>query len=328
MKYEIHKGVTKIKTKAQKFILGGIAAAFPVALLLSNGASAASPAFSLVPFVYNPGNVCPGIQAVWDSTTGNTAPSIFLNKPCTTAANAASGVDIITPLEGQAVSNLTELNFDYKTGEHCGAGAPRFNLQLDQAGTQNAFLGCAGGTQTQAANGYTHVEYSAAQIQAAVLAAGGSPTSTLYDLYLIFDEGTDTPVGGTIGIAGLIHIDNISVNNAVVGSPTTPTSKDQCKNGGYQNYTDDNGNTFPNQGQCVAFVNRGTNSNRHTTHVRINNNNHVSVTHTNTQSASTGNASNNNNTNGGNSTTGNASNTNNSTNTVNVTNTNSAPSNQ
>lgn len=37
----------------------------------------------------------------------------------------------------------------------------------------------------------------------------------------------------------------------VVDSPPPPTSKDQCKNGGYRQYG------FKNQGQCVAFVERG-----------------------------------------------------------------------
>jgi hypothetical protein len=32
-----------------------------------------------------------------------------------------------------------------------------------------------------------------------------------------------------------------------------PTSKDQCKNGGWQNY----GTTFKNQGDCVSFVATG-----------------------------------------------------------------------
>jgi hypothetical protein len=36
-------------------------------------------------------------------------------------------------------------------------------------------------------------------------------------------------------------------------SPALPTSKDQCKNGGWRNF----GDTFKNQGQCVAFVQRG-----------------------------------------------------------------------
>jgi len=33
----------------------------------------------------------------------------------------------------------------------------------------------------------------------------------------------------------------------------TPSSKDQCKDGGFANLTDAQGNTFNNQGQCVAF---------------------------------------------------------------------------
>jgi len=37
----------------------------------------------------------------------------------------------------------------------------------------------------------------------------------------------------------------------VIDAPTAPTSKDQCKHGGWRNYG------FKNQGQCVAFVQRG-----------------------------------------------------------------------
>jgi hypothetical protein len=33
----------------------------------------------------------------------------------------------------------------------------------------------------------------------------------------------------------------------------TPTSKDQCKDGGFANLTDGQGDTFRNQGECVAF---------------------------------------------------------------------------
>jgi hypothetical protein len=33
----------------------------------------------------------------------------------------------------------------------------------------------------------------------------------------------------------------------------TPTSKDQCKDDGFTNLTDAQGNTFSNQGQCVSF---------------------------------------------------------------------------
>lgn len=36
-------------------------------------------------------------------------------------------------------------------------------------------------------------------------------------------------------------------------TPNLPTSKDQCKNGGWRSY----GSTFKNQGDCVSFVNNG-----------------------------------------------------------------------
>lgn len=255
MHYSIRSTVHGIRSSLKRLFLGLAGATFTSAFVIAGGqVGAAPPAFTLQPFVYDPANACPGIQATWDGSTGNPAPSILLTKPCTTATVAASGVDIVTPLEGQAVGNLTELNYDYKTGEHCGAGAPRFNLQLSADGSQNAFLGCVYGTQTDLGNGWTHVEYNAAQIQTWVAAAGGNPTSTLYDLYIIFDEGTDTPVGGTIGTAGLIHIDNISVNGQVIGSPTSPMTKDDCKNNGWKTLVGANGGTFKNQGDCVSYV--------------------------------------------------------------------------
>jgi hypothetical protein len=40
---------------------------------------------------------------------------------------------------------------------------------------------------------------------------------------------------------------------SVVDAPSAPTAKDQCKNDGWRNY----GTAFKNQGQCVAFVERG-----------------------------------------------------------------------
>ena len=35
-----------------------------------------------------------------------------------------------------------------------------------------------------------------------------------------------------------------------------PTSKQQCKQGGWRNYTDDQGQPFEDQGQCIEFVNQ------------------------------------------------------------------------
>jgi len=35
----------------------------------------------------------------------------------------------------------------------------------------------------------------------------------------------------------------------------TPATTEDCKNGGWRNLADDQGQAFPNQGQCVSFVN-------------------------------------------------------------------------
>ena len=40
----------------------------------------------------------------------------------------------------------------------------------------------------------------------------------------------------------------------IVSYPLTPTSKDQCKHGGWRNLTDDHGQPFKNQGDCLRWV--------------------------------------------------------------------------
>jgi hypothetical protein len=206
----------------------------------------AQSSLQLTPFTYDPGNVCDE-QAAWITginglVAGESA--IFLKKGCTTATEAAAGVDVISSLEGGDITALTELNFDVLNGGHCGAGAPRFNVVVD--GT-TYFLGCTAGVHTAIDSRWTHVEFTAADF-----AAAGIPTTgTLEDIYIIFDEGTDTPTGGTIGTAGSVVIDNISVNNQVVGSPSQPMSANDCKNGGWMKYTNP---PFKNQGQCVSSV--------------------------------------------------------------------------
>jgi hypothetical protein len=50
------------------------------------------------------------------------------------------------------------------------------------------------------------------------------------------------PVGYTVGGEWTVH-----------DAPALPTSKDQCKNGGWRNF----GSLFRNQGDCVSFVATG-----------------------------------------------------------------------
>lgn len=103
-----------------------------------------------------------------------------------------------------------------------------------------------------------------------------------------------------------------ALDNVVVAQ--TPTTKQQCKNGGWMNLVDNNGHPFVNQGQCVAYVNGNKNVNK------VKNTNNVTVTNNSTQTATTGNARVTNNTTGGNATSGDAGNSNSTSNTVNVSN--------
>jgi hypothetical protein len=69
--------------------------------------------------------------------------------------------------------------------------------------------------------------------------------------------------GGLAGVTGEIVLTGTSRGPGAVGDVFTmtgtlttpvPTDKDQCKNGGWRNLADDQGQPFKNQGQCVSFV--------------------------------------------------------------------------
>jgi hypothetical protein len=174
-----------------------------------------------------------GVVSKWDSSTGNPAPSLRLEKnsptfDCSSAGATIHGVDGI---------HLTELNFDYKG--YCGAGAPRFNVSASDG---FHFLGgCANGTQTQLSDGWTHVVIS--------------PTDTAQAFPVIGNNATVNSIEIVMDEQGQTSIDNISVNDQIIGAPNTPTTKDDCKNNGWKNLQDETGKLFKNQGQCVSWTN-------------------------------------------------------------------------
>jgi hypothetical protein len=56
-------------------------------------------------------------------------------------------------------------------------------------------------------------------------------------------------IGGTIDDFGAYNI------NEAFTPTSSPTTKDQCKNGGWQTF--DTPRRFENQGDCIQFVNTG-----------------------------------------------------------------------
>jgi len=171
-----------------------------------------------------------GSLAAWKSqqglpdTKGNGNFALYFQKMTTTATNAA-GFAVITGLEGQAVSALTYLAWDdHRTGGHCGAGAPRWDVFV--TGSSNTpytlFLGCAAAVQTPVSGApeWMTDSYSGA----AIVTVGGSnagltavqqedaAAGTITGLIIVFDEGTDQG-------AGFVFLDNITVNSKIFTSP-------------------------------------------------------------------------------------------------------------
>ena len=196
--------------------------------------------YSLSPFEYvgaagdcgtdYPAGTPGGVVAKWDSSTGNPSPSLLLAKNVPTTDCSAAGATV----NGVSGITLSELNYDVMG--YCGAGAPRFNVVTSDNVTH--FFGCVYGTHTDFGNGWTHVVFSPADGIPAV-----TPGETVQSIELIQDE------------QGSTNLDNISINDQIIGGPATPSSKDQCKKYGWQNLQDANGQTFRNQGQCVSYFN-------------------------------------------------------------------------
>ena len=169
-----------------------------------------------------------GLNSPNPSTANDPHMGLLLSKNGPTTDCSSAGATITNPPR-----TITELNFDYRNGTHCGAGAPRFNV-VSTAGFRY-FLGCAHGLHTPATQDptqWTHVEFSAAACVAdpsCVTPAAVAPptppappfvfgTTTIRSISIVFDEGTDTTGTEDPNGVGLVVMDNISINNQVIRS--------------------------------------------------------------------------------------------------------------
>jgi hypothetical protein len=174
-------------------------------------------------------------------TRGGDAQALYFQKMTATTTFAA-GVAVIRGLEGTPASELTGLGWDHRVDGHCGAGAPRWNVNLRNTTTgQNftVFLGCYAAAHAPTAGAPTswcRDTHSASAIQAAITAIGQNPANlTLRNLVIVFDEGTDNPIpqppGCPVGASapGFVFLDNITVE--LDGEPHVWTSANDNGNG-------------------------------------------------------------------------------------------------
>ncbi len=237
-----------INSLFKKAIAATSAVALLGSLFTSTAFAAPSSGLSLTPWTFvgaagdcgtgypagTPGNV----TSKWDNTVGNPPPSLFLEKKALTTDCSSAGATV----NGVAgMTNLTELDFDIKTGSLCTGGSPRFNV--DASDGFHFVGGCGNGTQTDLGNGWTHVVFDLSNPTQAYPVL--TPGATINSIDLILDE------------QGSAYVDNVSVNTTVIGSPTNNQAKELCKNGGWKTLTDGNGHSFKNQGDCVSYFATG-----------------------------------------------------------------------
>jgi hypothetical protein len=90
-----------------------------------------------------------------------------------------------------------------------------------------------------------------------VAGAGGAPFYTLSQIATMCPQAVVVGFGvniGTYNPSYNVETDLVSFNGTAYDfePAISPTTKDSCKNGGWQTF---NAPTFKNQGQCVSYVN-------------------------------------------------------------------------
>jgi hypothetical protein len=194
----------------------------------------ASDAITVVPFEFDPGRTFL-VRARWLRGTGcptgaATDPAclgtgdvrnegLLLVKTGPTSTNAAAGADI----KGVKGIMLSELGYDIRKpvdptdprGSHCGAGAPRFNVQTT---TAFYFVGCnspPARVVLSSSVAWLRLRWDTPCVMGFNAATGVAEciTTPVVSIAIVFDEGTDT---GPDDI-GLAVLDNIDINGTLVG---------------------------------------------------------------------------------------------------------------
>ena len=135
--------------------------------------------------------------------------------------NVAAAVAEVKGVHGKT---LTELGYDIRKpggasdprGSHCGAGAPRFNIETTDGGFY--FLGCNSPAADVATvgDGWIRLRWGGSSPLMAFGSSGLEDIKgkTLKSLSIVFDEGQDTGPDNF----GLAVLDNIDVNGRLVGA--------------------------------------------------------------------------------------------------------------
>ncbi|HXM83023.1 MAG TPA: hypothetical protein VN929_13975 [Burkholderiales bacterium] len=142
---------------------------------------------------------------------------LLLSKNGPTPDCSAAGAEIKGARRMVVDANF-EVGFDYRNGGHCGAGAPRLNIDTD-AGF--FFVGCANAPQSPAPQDPTQWTRTRSLLTTCGVECFPGPIpagARIKSITLVFDEGTDTANNDTQGV-GLAVVDNIFINGELITGP-------------------------------------------------------------------------------------------------------------
>jgi hypothetical protein len=245
----------RLKSSGQRNVVGGFLVAATVALGVVGPATALADddhGLKAVPFVFiGTAQQCGGpagariVTSAWlggmglpdngganfNATTPGDPPNktdphlgLLLNKNGATPICSSAGA-VITNVKGMTVTSDFHVGYDYRNGGHCGAGAPRFNIDTNMG---FFFVGCANAPQSPAPQDPVQWTRTSSVLTAcgsecfnATLGVPGSVPfgATINSINIIFDEGTDTANNDTQGV-GLAVLDNIDINGKIIRQGT------------------------------------------------------------------------------------------------------------
>jgi hypothetical protein len=141
---------------------------------------------------------------------GNKDQALYFQKHTATETFAA-GVAVFKGVAGLDTAELVPLGFKYRTDGWCGAGAPRFNLRVENPPgsgiRQTFFFGCNSGMFPT--GGGTHE----GRVFDGRTTVGTLPPGDVVSLAIVFDEGT-TQFGLPLG-PGHTWLDDIRVGDRI-----------------------------------------------------------------------------------------------------------------
>jgi len=137
-------------------------------------------------------------------------------------SNCSSAGATIHGVKGIIVDADFALGFDYRNGGHCGAGAPRFNVEFaPPTGPDGSiFVGCANAPQAGAPQDlaeWTRTRSVLITCGIECFPTGVPLGSKIKSIDIVFDEGTDIASNDTQGV-GLAVIDNIFIDGRYIRS--------------------------------------------------------------------------------------------------------------